>query len=73
MIEILLGLILIIAIATFIKLSINIQKDSNSSYLKINESVIRFQTSLDKIEKSTLEQLSKNREELNNSLKGNRE
>ena len=73
MIEILLGLILIIGIATFIKLSINSQKDSNSSYLKINESVIRFQTSLDKIEKSTLEQLSKNREELNNSLKGNRE
>ena len=42
MIEILLGLILIIAIATFINVFINSQKDSNSSYLKINESVIRL-------------------------------
>ena len=51
------------------------QKSQNSdkSFKSINESVIRFQSSLDKIEKSTLDQLSKNREELGNSLKGNRE
>ena len=67
MIEILLGLILTIVVATFFKLFINNQKNSDNSFLKINESVIRFQASLDKIEKSTLEQLSKNREELNNS------
>ena len=48
-------------------------QSSDKSFSSINESVIRFQSSLDKIEKITLDQLSKNREELNNSLKGNRE
>tara|TARA_Y100000389_G_scaffold55029_1_gene50914 strand:- start:9872 stop:11113 length:1242 start_codon:yes stop_codon:yes gene_type:complete len=73
MIEILLAILLVIGIAL---LALQLQQknqSSDKSFTSINESVIRFQSSLDKIEKTTLDQLSKNRVELNNSLKGNRE
>ena len=73
MIEILLGILLLIGIALLYMQFQQKSQNSDKSFKSINESVIRFQSSLDKIEKSTLDQLSKNREELGNSLKGNRE
>ena len=73
MIEILLGIILLIGIILLYMQFQQKSQTSDKSFKSINESVIRFQSSLDKIEKSTLDQLSKNREELSNSLKGNRE
>ena len=73
MIEILLGTLLLIGIALLFMQFQQKSHTSDKSFNSINESVIKFQSSLDKIEKSTLDQLSKNREELGNSLKGNRE
>ena len=73
MIEILLVILLVIGIALLALQFQQKNQSSDKSFSSINESVIRFQSSLDKIEKITLDQLSKNREELNNSLKGNRE
>ena len=73
MIEILLGILLLIGIALLFMQFQQKSHTSDKSFNSINESVIKFQSSLDKIEKSTLDQLSKNREELGNSLKGNRE
>ena len=73
MIEILLGILLLIGIVLLYMQFQQKSQNSDKSFKSINESVIRFQSSLDKIEKSTLDQLSKNREELSNSLKGNRE
>ena len=73
MIEILLVILLLIGIALLALQFQQKNQSSDKSFSSINESVIRFQSSLDKIEKITLDQLSKNREELNNSLKGNRE
>ena len=71
--EILLVILLVIGIALLALQFQQKNQSSDKSFSSINESVIRFQSSLDKIEKITLDQLSKNREELNNSLKGNRE
>ena len=73
MIEILLGILLLIGIALLFMQFQQKSHTTDKSFNSINESVIKFQSSLDKIEKSTLDQLSKNREELGNSLKGNRE
>ena len=73
MIEILLVILLVIGIALLALQFQQKNQSSDKSFSSINESVIRFQSSLDKIEKITLDQLSKNRLELNNSLKGNRE
>jgi len=73
MIEILLVILLLIGVILLYMQFQQKSKTSDRSFKSINESVIRFQSSLDKIEKSTLDQLSKNREELSNSLKGNRE
>ena len=73
MIEAILILTLIItAIILFIQFQIK-SKNNDNDLSSVNESVLKFQSSLDKNEKIIYDQLDRNREEINKTSKINRE
>ena len=73
MLEILIGITIIIGIASLYLLIQNKSNTGDKGYSSINESVLKFQSSLDKNEKMIYDQLERNRTELNKTSLDNRD
>ena len=73
MIEILLTCIIIISFIILVLQLKNSSTNTNNHDKTINDSIIKFQNSLDKNEKLIYDQLDRNRQEINKSSKENRE
>jgi DNA recombination protein RmuC len=67
------SLIVILILCLIIISKLFLVKDSRNSLSQINESVLKFQNSLDKNEKIIYDQLERNRDEINKTSKINRE